>query len=120
MEWGTFESDGWSSPTVGVARTFRERLAGLRPRSSGHGILMPGRSVHGFGMKEPLLIVGLDGEARVIKVRILRPGRLAAIRNARHILELPIDRKAPRHGAVLTWVGGGPPDCLRNTDRQPR
>ena len=120
MEWGTFQTDGWSSPTVRVARTFRERFNGLRPRPSGQGILLPGRSVHGFGMKERLLVVGLDDGARVIGVRILFPRRFAAIPGAHHILELPIEQKAPRQGAVLTWVGGGSPDCLRNTDRQPR
>ena len=120
MEWGTFVSDGWSSPIVHVANTFRQRFTGLRPYSSGQGILIPGRSVHGFGMKEPLLIVGLDDESRVVDLRVLFPGRLAVFRGARHVLELPIDREAPRRGAVLTWVGGRSPDCLRNADRQPR
>lgn len=74
--------------------------------------------MHGFGMKEPLLIVGLDARGRILGIRILLPRRFAFVSGARHILELPIDVEVLAEGAVLTWVGGGSSDSLRNTDRQ--
>ena len=118
MPWGTFSCNDWSSPQVRVADTFYQRWKGLRPRPAGQGLLMRGRSVHGFGMKEPLFIVGLDAQGRVVGIRILFARRFAFVRGARHLLELPIDAEVPPRGAVLTWVGGGSPDSLRNTHRQ--
>lgn len=118
MEWGTFATDGWSSPPVWVARTFRQQWKGLTPRAAGQGMLIRGRSVHGFGMRESLLVVGLDDRRCVIGSRILFPRRVVWIRRAKHILELEVGLPPPQ-GAVLTWVGGGSSDSLRNTHRQP-
>ena len=118
MPWGAFLYNDWTSPPVLFADTFYQRWKGLRPRPAGQGLLMRGRSVHGFGMKEPLFIVGLDAGGRVVGVRVLFPRRFASIPGARHILELPIDAEVPPQSVVLTWVGGGSPDSLRNSNRQ--
>jgi hypothetical protein len=118
VPWGTFVDKDWSSPPVLLADTFYQRWKGLRPRPAGQGLLIRARSVHGFGMKEPLLIVGLDALGGVLGIRILFPRRFAFVPGARQILELPIDVEVPAEGAVLTWVGGGPTDSLRNTHRQ--
>lgn len=49
------------------------------------------RSVQTFGMKEPVSVIILDREMRVIGVRRCRPGRVVAGRRlARHILECDI------------------------------
>jgi len=48
------------------------------------------RSIHTFGMKEPISVVFLDGWMRVVEVRRSRPGRLVvARRRSRHVLESP-------------------------------
>jgi hypothetical protein len=70
-------------------------------------------------MREPLQVVGLDAEGYVLGSRTLLPRRLHLIRGAHYMLELPFDRQLPPHGAVLTWVGAGSADRLRNTHRQP-
>jgi hypothetical protein len=119
VQWGTFTTAGWSSPPVWVAQSFLQRWKGLRPTADGLGMLIRGRSVHGFGMKEPLHVVGLNARRCVVGVRILHPRHLAIVRGARHILELPIDGEPPPAGAVLTWARGGSPDLVRNTNRQP-
>jgi uncharacterized membrane protein (UPF0127 family) len=120
VEVGEFVGDGWSSGTVVVARTFLQRWRGLRPRTEGSGMVFRTRSVHGFGMKEPLLVIGLDAQGRVTQTRILRPRSGLFLTGARHILELPLDREPPPVDAVLTWVDAGSVDSLRHTDRQSR
>jgi hypothetical protein len=119
VKWGTVTSGDWSSTPVWIAKTFRQRWKGLTPTSDGHGMLMKGRSVHGFGMREPLLAVGLDDQTRVVGFRVLFPRRVVWIRGATRILELPVGAMPPPHGAVLTWERGGSPDSVRNPDRQP-
>jgi hypothetical protein len=83
-------------------------------------MLIPGATVHGIGMKEPLLVVGLDAGERVVGLGTLLPGRVVWIRKAKQMLELPAALVPPPEGAVLTWVSGGPPDSVRNTHRQSR
>lgn len=118
MEFGVFRCDAWESGPVLVAHSFAERLIGLRGPNAGCGMLIRGRSVHGFGMKEPLLVVGLDRERRVVGFRILRPRRVVFMRGAREIVELPIGPLPPPRGVVLTWERGGSADLVRNTHRK--
>jgi len=120
VELGWFINELWSSGPILVASSFRKRWKGLRPRPAATGMLFSGRSVHGFGMKEPVLAIGLDALQEVTEVRILRPGRIVTMTRARQIMELPIGSKPPPVGVVLTWVdgGSGPADFVRNTDRQ--
>ena len=83
-------------------------------------MLIAGASVHGFGMKEALLVIGLDADGRVLQSGTLRPRRILWIRGATQMLELPAGLLPPERGAVLTWASGGPPGSVRNTHRQPR
>lgn len=120
MECGAFRCDGWESGPVLAAHSFRDRLVGLHASSSGFGMLIRGRSVHGFGMREPLLAIGLDAGRRVVGFRILRPHRVIWFQEVRAILELSVGSQPPPAGAVLTWERGGPADLVRNTHRQSR
>ncbi|MGH8875337.1 MAG: hypothetical protein ACRDVM_08840 [Acidimicrobiia bacterium] len=95
---------GWSSGPVLWADTFRRRWRGLRPRPNGHGLLLPGSSAHGVGMAEPLLVVGVSAEHRVVAVRTLRPGRMVWARGARFLIELPADHPPPPVGARVEIV----------------
>jgi uncharacterized membrane protein (UPF0127 family) len=118
MECGTFCCDGWESGPVLVAHTFADRLKGLRHSSDDYGMLIKGPSVHGFGMKEPLLVIGLGERSTVVGYRTLFPRRVVWIRRAVEILELPVGLQPPSAGAVLTWERGGPADLVRNTHRK--
>jgi hypothetical protein len=80
---------GWR---VLIPETRWERMRGLRgcpPPGSREAMLLPEcRSVHTFGMKQPIAVVFLDRAMTVIAVRRCRPGRVVfARRRARHVLE---------------------------------
>nr|MBA2599798.1 DUF192 domain-containing protein [Actinomycetota bacterium] len=80
---------GWR---VLVPETRRERMRGLRghpsPRPREAMLFRRCRSVHTFGMEEPVSIVFLDRQMRVIEVRRSLPGRVVIPRRgARHVLE---------------------------------
>jgi uncharacterized protein len=75
-----------------IPETRRERMRGLRghpppgPREA--MLFQECRSVQTFGMKEPISVVFLDREMRILEVLHCRPGRLATTRRrARHVLE---------------------------------
>jgi len=119
VERGAFHCGEWASGPVWIAHTFFERLTGLRFSSDGYGMLIGGRSVHSFGLREPLLVIGLGQGRTVIGHRILTPHRVVWIPRAREMLELPLSVLPPLQGAVLTWARGGSTDPVRNTHRQP-
>jgi hypothetical protein len=48
------------------------------------------RSVHTFGIRFPILVVGLDRSHRVIRVRPLAPRRLLLWPGVRHVAEASI------------------------------
>jgi len=49
------------------------------------------RSVHTFGMKEPISVAFLDGGMRVVRLRRCRPGRLVVTgRRRQHVLEFAV------------------------------
>lgn len=80
---------------VRVATTRLERLRGLLgrpPLRAGTALLLPAAtSLHTVGMRYPIEVAWLDRELRVLAVRTLPPGRLAAPRpKARHVLECPV------------------------------
>ncbi|MFH1330602.1 MAG: hypothetical protein ABIJ48_08145 [Actinomycetota bacterium] len=91
-----------------MARTRRERFGGLRPRPHGRGLLLAARSVHSFGMAEPLRVISLDARGRVRRVALLRPGRVFFDRGACWVVELPACRPAPPVGTALQVVTGLP------------
>lgn len=92
---------GWRSGPLLVARTRRERWRGLRPRPRGRGLLLAGRSVHGFGMEESLQVISLDAAGWVRRVTEMRPRGIFVDRRARWILELPLESGAPAEGTAL-------------------
>jgi uncharacterized membrane protein (UPF0127 family) len=87
-----------------LAETPLARMRGLLGRSSfpaGEGLLLrPAASVHTAFMRFPIDVVFLDSTDRVLKVvGSLTPGRMAACRGARAVLELPAG-EASRQGLV--------------------
>jgi hypothetical protein len=112
---------------VEVASTFRSRLRGLIGRDA-HPLLIRTCTVHGFWLRAPIRIVGIGRDGIVVGVRLLGRRRVAWLRRARWILELPAELDWPREGARLTFLAGGgesdihagPSVSLRHSDRQPR
>ncbi|SMC71859.1 DUF192 domain-containing protein [Sporomusa malonica] len=79
---------------IKVAANFFSRLVGLlaTPRlQAGAGLLIkPCNSVHTFGMRYPIDVVFVDSSHTVVKVVSgLKPCRLAAVRGAAYVIELP-------------------------------
>lgn len=108
METLGLRTASWVSGSVSLAITFRERWQGLRPRPSGRSMLIPGRSVHGVGMEEPLTVIGIDQGGRVVGIRRLRPRRVVVMFDARWLLEQPVDHPLPCPGEVLSMVSPCP------------
>lgn len=88
--------------TVRTATGFRERWRGLRRSVEGEAIVIPGPSVHGFGMDRPLLVVALTRDFEVMSSAVLRPNRLLWVRGASWMVELPEDTEAPAPGTRLS------------------
>lgn len=61
--------------------------------TSTHGMLFEScRSVHTFGMREPITVAALDRQLRVVRTLVLRPRRLLLPRpGVRHMLECRAD-----------------------------
>ena len=119
--------DGWRWNDVEVASRRRSRLRGLIGRAP-RPLLIQTCTVHGFWLRSPIRIVGIGPDGVVVDVRLLERRRVAWMRGARWILELPVELAWPREGARLTFrAGGGEPDIdagpsvsVRHSDRQPR
>lgn len=89
------EAPGWRSPPMRVANSFRRRWKGLRPRSQGIGLILRGRLVHGLGMREPLAVLALDADGRVVGRATLRPRHFLRLPGAVWIVELPLHWPLP-------------------------
>lgn len=111
----TFHGDDWCSGPVEVASTFRKRWRGLRPLPRGRSLLLPGRSVHGWGMARPLWVVGLDREFEVLAIRLMDPRRMVTAPGAAWMLEMPVTAAPPRMSSRLSIVTMCPDDsfCAR-------
>ena len=81
-----------------MARTFTDRLLGMWRAPAGSAVVIPARSVHSFGRRLPLEVVGLDTGMRVVATRTLHPNRAIVIRTARMIVELPAGHPLPARG----------------------
>lgn len=86
---------------VGLARRWRG-LMGRRPVP----LLIRTRSVHGFWIRCPLTVVGLDRAGTVMALRVLRRGRIVRMAGATWILELPQHLRPPSPGDRLTFLPG--------------
>jgi uncharacterized membrane protein (UPF0127 family) len=78
-----------------LAAGFVDRLLGIRRVPPGKAIVLPTRSVHSFGQRDPIEIVGLDGAMRVVATRTLKPRRIGVLPSARMIIELPAGSRVP-------------------------
>ena len=96
----------WSFWPVAVALSSGDRLRGIRRVPPGSGLLLWGRSVHGRGLSEGLIVVEIDADGTVVGTGWLRPGGLYVARRAGWLLEVPLGAGSPAIGARL--VAGRP------------
>jgi hypothetical protein len=88
---------GWAA-TGYLARTFADRLLGVWRVPEGSTVVLPVSSVHSFGRRRPLEVVGLDAERQVVSMRTLRPNRIVVMPAARFIIEAPVGGPLPAMG----------------------
>jgi len=89
-----------------MARTLADRFLGVRRAPPGSVVVIPARSVHGFGLGQPLEVVGLDAGMRVVATVTLRPNRIVVFPAASLIVELPSGRPVPEPGDLVEVTGG--------------
>lgn len=88
------------------ATSFLDRLLGLRSPASRPSLVIQASSVHTFGMKTPIAVVGLDARMRVIGARQVPPGRVVWFRRARYMLEMPFGASLPESGTLIRLGDG--------------
>jgi hypothetical protein len=96
------EGGGWSSGPVRVAASGRRRRIGLRPVPGPHGLVLRTRSIHTFGMRDPLGVVAVDDTGTVLAARSVPPGRVWTVWRAAAIIEVPVALGLPPVGTTLT------------------
>ncbi len=91
----------WTVDDVELAFGFRERLSGMR-RKDIDTVLLPVRSIHTWGMREPIRVVAIDASGIVIATVIVSPRSVVRWTTARWILEVPEWVPPPPIGHVCT------------------
>ncbi|MBW3667322.1 MAG: hypothetical protein KY394_06985 [Actinobacteria bacterium] len=106
MDQITLVTEGWAAGRVFAARSFLDRWRGVKRLPDGSRLLLAARWVHGFGLRDPLVVAAIDAEMKVAEVRILRRGRLLSFPQARFLLEMPTGATPPPVGSVLEMRRG--------------
>lgn len=104
--------DGIPVRPVLYADRFVDRLRGLVGMPPTTAMIIPGRSVHGCGLRRSLWAVGVGGNGLVRSVTRLRPFGLRVDPGARWLLELPWEDRPPPPGSRVAFLLGcrGCPD----------
>jgi uncharacterized membrane protein (UPF0127 family) len=89
-----------------LARTFTDRLLGVWRAPAGSAVVLPVTSVHSFGRRRALDLVGIDAGMRVVATMTLRPNRVMCIPSARMIVELPAGSPLPEEGDQVEITHG--------------
>ena len=89
-----------------LARTFSDRLLGVWRVPAGSAVVLPVTSVHSFGRRRPLDLVGVDAGMRVVAMMTLSPNRVTVIPAARMIVELPAGSPLPEVGDQIEITDG--------------
>ncbi len=97
MERVALSTEAWAARAY-LARTFTDRLLGAWRVPDGSTVVLPVSTVHGFGRRQALDVVGLDAAMRVISTRRLEPNRIIVMPGARMIIETPAGGVLPAPG----------------------
>ena len=95
----------WAT-TAYMARTFADRLLGVWRVPAGSAVVLQVTSVHSFGRRRPLDLVGVDAGMRVMATMTLPPNRVTIIPSARMIVELPAGSPLPEVGDQIEITDG--------------
>lgn len=101
MEQVTIRGVGDGPIEAAVARTFLERLRGIKATDGSKAVLLQTMSVHTFGLRDEIGVVAVDRSMRVLASRTVRPNRIVWFRGASGILELTAPGPLPQAGTVL-------------------
>ena len=107
----SLSTDHWRRDGVAPAEKGPLRRRGLIPAPWHRALLFRARCIHTFGMIEPLSVVGLDAEGRVVHLASVRPRSVKILPRAVWVLEMASDEPWPAFGsrvslsADLTRVG---------------
>jgi hypothetical protein len=97
MQRVALSAPNWAT-TGYLAHTFTDRLLGVWRAPAGSAVVLPVTSVHSFGRRQPLDLVGVDARMRVMVTMTLRPNRVKVIPSAHMIVELPSGGSLPALG----------------------
>jgi uncharacterized membrane protein (UPF0127 family) len=89
-----------------MARTFSDRLLGVWRVPAGSAVILPVTSVHTFGRRRSLDLVGVDAGMTVVTTMTLPPNRVTVIPSARMIVELPAGSPLPEVGDQIEITDG--------------
>ena len=89
-----------------MARTFSDRLLGVWRVPAGSAVILPVTSVHSFGRRRSLDLVGIDAGMRVVATMTLPPNRVTVVPLARMIVELPAGSPLPEVGDQIEITDG--------------
>ncbi|HEX2404319.1 MAG TPA: hypothetical protein VHM29_06410 [Acidimicrobiia bacterium] len=81
-----------------LARTFSDRLFGVRRVPHGSVVVLSTTSVHSLGLRGTLDLIGVDDRMRVVATMPLPPNRVRVIPSARLIVEIPAGGPLPEVG----------------------
>jgi hypothetical protein len=87
-----------------LALSFIDRLLGVWRVPAESTVVLPVRSVHSFGRREPLHVVGVDSSMSVISSKTLAPNRITFIAGARWIIEMPASEQPPSPGDDVVFA----------------
>ncbi len=105
MQRVALSAPNWAT-TGYLARTFADRLFGVWRAPAGTAVVVPVTSVHSFGRRHPLDLVGVDAGMRVVATTTLQPNRVKVIPSARMIVELPAGGPLPAVGDQIEISDG--------------
>jgi uncharacterized membrane protein (UPF0127 family) len=99
-------STGDWSARAHLARSFTDRLLGNLAVPCDAAVVLRTRTVHSFGQKSPIEIVGIDAHMRVVATRTLMPNRITILSSARMIIELPPGSPVPSVADRIEMTNG--------------
>lgn len=91
-----------------VAESFIDSLVGVHAVSPDvDALVIPGNSVHGFTLRRPMWVFGVDDGGDSFEGRVLHPRRVVRFRSARAVIEFPngLTCEAPHESHTIRWSG---------------
>jgi uncharacterized membrane protein (UPF0127 family) len=105
MQRVALSAPNWAT-TGYLAQTFTDRLLGVWRAPAGSAVVLTVTSVHSFGRRHALDLVGVDAGMRVVATTTLQPNRVKVIASARMIVELPAGGPLPDVGDQIEISDG--------------